>query len=764
MQQMTPTTMTKRNASVPFLENQIDFRAVLDALFAEKWLILGITLIFLMLGIVSTFLKVPQYQSDILLQIEDKRSGKGLNNMLAAMSATNGSGVGSSDVQIVLIKSRHILAPAIDALGLDISITPHYFPIIGSLYARFHQTTLTPPLWGLKKYAWSHEDLQIDQLFVAPEEEGVPFTLMAEEHGAYQILTAEGQLIAHGKVGQLLEIKKGADIRLSILIKSLTANPGTEFFIAKESKNNIANQLAAKLQVLDLGQASQLDKTGVLQISTTGSNPHTIAKLLNAIAFSALHKENQQKSAEAAKTLAFLNQQIPLAKAALNAAEVALNKFRTQSNNIDVLIGSPIILKQLIDIQKDLVRTNLQRSMMLQKYTLEHPYIIALDNKKAVLEKELQMLQGKLKKLPVTDQVVINLMRDVKVKNTLYLLLLNKVQELQVISAGTMGDVHILSLAVIPNKPLPSGNLSTIVGSMLLGFILGCFLVFIRKLFHRAIQDPNWLEQQFDIPTFAIIPHSNSQVDMVRSYQENPAKKLQLLATLQPQDVSIEALRSLRTSLQFALIGSNSNIVSIMGISPGVGKSFISANFAWVLAHAGKRILMIDGDLRKGYLHQYFTQVASPGLSEAISGGLLLSEVIQKTEFANIDFLAAGIFPPNPAELLMSEQFKNILFSVSQQYDLVLIDTPPILAVADCAIIGYQAGVNFLVVGAGKHQAEEIELAIKRLQNNNVKLHGSIFNHVNQRQSQAATKRYNYYYDYHAPTKKSKKFPKNIMG
>jgi tyrosine-protein kinase Etk/Wzc len=228
---------------------------------------------------------------------------------------------------------------------------------------------------------------------------------------------------------------------------------------------------------------------------------------------------------------------------------------------------------------------------------------------------------------------------------------------------------------------------------------------------------------------YATVPVSRVQAHFTRAAGPG-SEALPLLARTRPRDLSVESLRSLRTSLQFALADARNNVLAITGPSPGVGKSFVSANLAAVLADLGKRILLVDADMRAGWLHRYFSTGRAHGLSEVISGTVELAAAIRQTPEHGLFFLPTGILPPNPSELLMSERFASLVARLGSEYDLVVIDTPPILAVSDGAIVGRHAGVNLVVVRAGAHPVREISLALTRLEQNGVTVQGVVFNAV----------------------------------
>ena len=251
---------------------------------------------------------------------------------------------------------------------------------------------------------------------------------------------------------------------------------------------------------------------------------------------------------------------------------------------------------------------------------------------------------------------------------------------------------------------------------------------------------------------YASIPFSKDQEMLER--KGKTLQGSQLLAATNPADLSIEALRSLRTSLHFAMMEAKNNILMISGPSPGVGKSFVSANLAAIIAQAGQKVLLVDGDMRKGYLHKLVERAPEPGLSGLLVHTHTLADVINKTEVEGLHFIGRGSIPPNPSELLMHANFQALLDQLSKLYDLVIVDTPPILAVTDAALVGRLAGTSLIVTRFGLNPVKEIELTLQRFRHNGIESKGAIFNAVERKAAAYGYGNYGYYqYEYRADTK-----------
>jgi tyrosine-protein kinase Etk/Wzc len=219
----------------------------------------------------------------------------------------------------------------------------------------------------------------------------------------------------------------------------------------------------------------------------------------------------------------------------------------------------------------------------------------------------------------------------------------------------------------------------------------------------------------------------------------------------EPSDLAIESLRSLRTSIQFALIESRSRIISLGGPSPGIGKSFIASNLAQVLAESGKRTLLIDADLRNGSQNRVFERPRAPGLAELLAGTARVDEATHRMT-GGLDLLTCGEFPSHPSELLASPRFRELIERAEKEYDLIIIDTPPVLAATDATLVAGLAGVNLLVLREGRHALREIETALKRFHHTGAKIAGFVFNDVSQLSNGMG---YGYHYQYQYKPKKA---------
>jgi tyrosine-protein kinase Etk/Wzc len=279
------------------------------------------------------------------------------------------------------------------------------------------------------------------------------------------------------------------------------------------------------------------------------------------------------------------------------------------------------------------------------------------------------------------------------------------------------------------------------------GIGAGVGLTMLRMLLHRGVKDPHVIEQKLGLPVYVTIPHSEAQDAQSRSIKAH-LQGTHLLAHSHPDDIAIESLRSLRTTLHFSLADAPNRVIVFAGPSPGIGKSFVSANFAAVLAQGGGKVLLVDGDMRKGTLHHYFgVKSRKNGLSEVLAGQRPWEEVVHRTAVPGLEVMFSGMVPPNPSELLMKDRFAAFVAEVSEAYTYVIFDAPPMMAVTDALILGAKAGTFLLLAKFGQHPLDEIRTCQARCEDIGIHISGCVFNDI--RLSELSDRYYRYGYHYH---------------
>ncbi|WP_240141406.1 polysaccharide biosynthesis tyrosine autokinase [Nitrosomonas sp. HPC101] len=727
--------------------DEIDLGELLDTLADNKKLILVITFVACIIGAAIAFLSQPIYRADSLLQISE--SSQSMVEQLDSLSSFFETKT-PVQTEIELIKSRMILGQTIRNLHLDIIAAPKFLPLIGHIVARQLQRfneddTLSSPMPGFSHYAWGGEAIQVDTLEVPDSWKNKEIVLQATDGNRFKLIYQD-EFILEGEVGKLIiQHLEGYPHPVKIFVTRLQSRPDTLFTLTRRSIGGAIQQLREDLSITEVGK-----NTGILGLSIESENPEEAVRIINEISNTYLQQNVEQKSAESQKTLEFLEKQLPELKEQLEAATSALNDYRIRKGSINLDIETQNILTSTVEINTQVTLLQQKRDELRQKFTEFHPNVVAIDKQISRLQAQINALDKKIGVLPETQQIILRLSRDMEVNSELYTTLLNHAQTIRVAKASTIGNVRIIDYAIPPDLPVKPKKILVMAIALMAGLMLGIVTAFVRRSLHHGIKDPSVIEKTLNIPVYATIQHSNSQklIEKKLKNKSMPDGPPLLLALEDPEDLAVESLRSLRTTLHFAFLEASNNIIMITGPSPGVGKSFVSMNLAVVMADAGKKILLIDGDLRRGAIHKPLRMNREGGLSELISRPIGLHDAIKRVPQANIDFIPTGEIPPNPSELLLHERFGQLLETVSKQYDLIIIDSPPILAATDAAIIGRLASVSLMVIKAEAHPVRELEQSVKKLVQAGVNLKGVIFNDIFAISSRHKYGQYIYQYDY----------------
>ncbi len=716
--------MTTQPSQQSYTDNsdEIDLGKLLGILLDAKWLIMLTTFAFAVFGIAFALLSTPIYKADALIQIEEKSSG-GISSMVGDMGELF-SQESSATTEVEIIKSRMILGETVDKFNLTTITSPNYALIVGK---------------GVARLTGDINHIVVSRFTLPSYASGYAHTIqiLDAEQGTYQLVRGDERIILQGRVGELAAVDD-----YSVFVAGFESHNDFEFSIGQRSRLEAIEWLKSSLSLAEQGK-----QTGILKLSFEGENKQQISEILNHISQSYFLQNVKRNSAEAEKSLEFLESHLPGIKSELTGYEDVLNHYRQENESIDLGLEAQSTLKVMVGLEAQLNELTFKESEVSQKFTKDHPTYRALLDKRNVLLKEKDRLNKQVQKLPKTQREVLRMTRDVEVNQQIYIQLLNKVQELSIIKAGTVGNVRILddaqayARAVKPKKPL------IVVLATLLGGMLSVAFVLVKAAFHRGVESPDQIEQ-IGLPVYAAVPKSDLQIELTNRFKskKNKTNGIQaLLAESNPADLSVEALRGLRTSLHFAMLEAKNNVLMISGPAPGIGKSFISTNFAAVAAKTGQKVLLIDADMRKGYLQQSFGVNWDNGLSDVLSSKQEFTQSVKSTPVENLDIITRGQVPPNPSELLMHPRFAELMEWASKDYDLVIVDTPPVLAVTDPSIVGAFAGTTLMVARYGQNTIKEIDVARNRFEQSGIEVKGVIFNAIEKKSSSS----YGYgYYNY----------------
>lgn len=695
----------KYGAATPH-DNEIDLIQLLAEMFDHRVMIACITLLFTVCAGIYAYSITPIYQADALVQIEAKQD----NSLLKSLSQF-GTDL-SPDVapELLLLKSRMILGETVDKLGLTYSVKRRVLPVIGPLLERGHKAG----------------ELTIGALTIPPlEDKPQELLLTVKEQGRYHL---EGKTLeADGVVGNML-VKDG----VTLLVTSLSAAPGTQFSLKTVTKLEAINALQRRLIVSESAKQS-----GMIALTLTGEEPDKIAAVLNTIAENYLSQNIARQEAKDTRSLTFLQDQLPKISRELDQAEARLNGYREQRDSVDLSLEAKTVLDQVVNVENQLNELTFREAEVSQLFKKDHPTYRALREKKQTLEQERTRLNNRVSAMPSTQQEILRLSRDVESGRTIYLQLLTRQQELNISRSSAIGNVRIIDPAVTQPVPVKPRKVIIIMLGMLVGLMLSAGTVLVRSAFKRGITSSEALEAQ-GMLLLATLPRSVwlwkkthlRRRTLFASHWKHRTSNIPFLPVDRPADMFVEAVRGLRTSLHFTMMDAANRVVVISGPSQDCGKTLVSTSLASIAAQAGQRVLFIDADMRKGYVHNIFKLNNHHGLSSVLGGSVEWQDAIQRFEKGGFDVLTCGPQPSHPVELLMKERFQTVMTRIDKEYDIVIVDTPPVLAVTDALLVARVAATTLLVARFGKTSVKEIENCRKRLLQMGVQVEGAILNDI----------------------------------
>jgi tyrosine-protein kinase Etk/Wzc len=709
----------------------------LAVLMEHRWLIAAITAGCILLSGVAGVAMQPEYRADGLIQVEEKASSalSALKDLGSLMGLAGDTTVAAEQE---ILTSRMVLDKVIQKQRLNIIADASYFPLFGRVVAkRYQEEGVAPPVLGMDSYAWGGEVIQVDDLQVPAPMLDEKMSLVAREDGRLEVFDSDDLLVLSGRVGE--RVAAGG---YSIFVSQIVARPGTKFNLVKRSPDETLKDLLKKYSVKERGK-----KSGILEVSLLGNSPSKIGAVLDDILNGYVRQNVDRRSAEAENTLKFLEKQIPDIKKQLDAAEYAYNNYRQNRGSLDLNVETQSVLNSLVEIDNQIVALRQERDELRQYFTGEHPRVQAADARIEKLKQRRAQFELEVEKLPGTQQEVLRLARDVEVATNLYTNLVNTAQQLRVSKAGTVGDVRIIDPATVTNKPVSLKLIAFLAIGAVLGGLFGVITVWLKRALRVVIQDPEDIESSLGLPVYASIPHSEKEMKIMRNAAKGGG--FEILAISHPEDDAVESLRSLRTTIHFALMDSRCSLM-VTGSSPGLGKSFISKNLGAVLAQTGKRVVIVDADLRRGHINKEFGLKREVGVSEYVAGETSLDEIVKPTRVPSMHVVTTGQIPPNPSELLMHLRFESLIENLEERFDIVIVDAPPVLAVSDAAIIGRHVGATLMVARAGRHPLPELQQAVKRLVQSGVQVKGFVFNDLdlNRQRYRYGHKGYVYQYSY----------------
>ncbi len=633
----------------------------------------------------------PVYQVDALLQIESKNNkAGGIMGDLGSLFATSSP----AETEMELIKSRQVMGSAVEKMRLDLNAEP-----LNKLDRLLHKEGRVE----LSNFSYNKELLPADF-----REE--PWFMVAKDTlGNYDLYDYKDSLILSGTVGKTFHFMYAGD-SASFGVFRAEVREGQRFAVTRLKRLDAISKFRSAFEVKEKGK-----KTGILEFSYQDIYPDRGVEVLNEVASSYLRQNVEERNAEAQKTLEFLEKQLPDVKAQMDSSLLNLNTYRNRVGSVDINAETQLVLQKRMKLQQDILALQQKKQEAIRLFHSEHPTVKTLEEQEEALNRELAGTSRDVKKLPTTQQEVLKLSNEVELTKVMYTSLLNNIQQLRLVSAGEVGSVRVIDFAEQVTKPTKPKKRVILSIALFLGFLLGTAIISIRNKLCSGVKSSSFIEKETGYTVYAKVPKGNPK----------GTKGTRPLAVVEPDDVAVEALRALRSSLEFSMMDEGGSVIGVSGLIPGVGKSFISVNLAALFAGLGKKVLLIDADLRKGRLHKEFGIRRGNGLSQVLLRTAKPEEVVHSTEVENLFVIPCGNVPANPAELLGSKHYAEIIEQFKSEYDLVIVDTPPIMLVTDAALACRVAAQVVMVIEYNKHSIEAIKDGMSQILKGNVHAHAS---------------------------------------
>jgi polysaccharide biosynthesis transport protein len=473
------------------------------------------------------------------------------------------------------------------------------------------------------------------------------------------------------------------------------------------------------------------------------------------------------------------------------AVRLAASDGESVSQRVYIDTTNPSIIR-LMAAQTDLI---LERNNLALELTPEHPKLQAVDdrlrevrremyrevtaqvallrNREEILARQLAELMQRNREVPAVELSLARLQRDAKVNDDLLTLLKTRHQEALIKESEGVEEVTVVRPAIEPTAPVGGEGLNTVVIGALLGLMLGLVLAFVQETLDTSIGTIEDVESYLEVPVLGIVPHIDARETMQRLVARRPAlaqidpdalhSHALLITHFDPKSPVAEAYRTLRTNIQFARLERGGKVLVVTSPTLQEGKTTTIVNLALTMAQSGQKTLLVGANLRRPSIHRFFGIEREPGLSDILVGNARwrdcirtvadilmgrfeMEDIMAAPGLDNLHIIEAGPIPPNPSELLSTSAMAEFLRAVSAEYDIVLIDTPPVLPVTDSAIMAGQADGVLLVYQAGKVGRLVLKRAKSHLESTRAKVWGVVLNDV---QSEVAGYNYTHYYTHY---------------
>ncbi len=733
-------------------EDEIDIKEVFRTIYRYRYMILLFVIVFTVSSGFYAYFQPNVYKASATVEVGLGQRSYGSQDMLAmAMDP----GTMNADTEMDIIKSRFLTEKALK----DVDFSHRYYTT-----RRYKEIEL-----------YKESPFEVGML----KGYGVSFDLIPVDEKQYRLVVEE----AEDKNGNVWSYNEVLTYDKEIVTEHFHLN------VIKTSEPQDAAYRFVVIDPEVIGSfvqegvsVSQKSKySTILDISYSDNVALRAQEFANALAAAYIEQNIEKKTAEATLKLTFIDDQLKHITENLKGSAIKLEEFKKSSNTVNLSSKAENIIRQMsehetklaeISIQEEMLDTLykqvetgknlesisvagveigqsslssmvkelqdaiLQKKVLREDYTEMYPSVrklsktivqlkqlivstikglnASIKERKALLEKSIAELQKHLNTLPADERMFGQLQRKFVVNEKIYSYLLEKRSETAIIKAATVSKNRIIDNALYPEYPVkPKRKLIVLVG-LILGLILGIALAFLREFLDDRIKSEEDVTKVTDLPVLGFIPNIKDDSDKVKVF-------------LSPKSAVAEAFRNLRTNLQFMLKQKNTHVIAVTSTVGGEGKTTVCINLGGIMSMAEKKTVILNLDMRKPTLHEKFGLQNIKGMSTLLSEHAHLNEVIQHTEYENLDIIASGPVPPNPSELIQSAVMERVLEKLKDVYDVIILDTPPIGLVTDARTLMHFADTSIYVLRAD-HSKKGFLRNIEKLANEDIRGFGVLIN------------------------------------
>ncbi len=401
---------------------------------------------------------------------------------------------------------------------------------------------------------------------------------------------------------------------------------------------------------------------------------------------------------------------------------VASQQWRSKYAELDRMGSAPALNPRVKQLNDDL--TEIQSTL----FNLARIKLTAIDQQMAGLQTEAETLQNQLSKLPKEEINYIRLNRKRRANEAIHEALSRNYKEAQINEAVEPENITLYDRALPPSRPISADKRKKMGMGVLMGLCLGIGAALMWELADKRIKSRDDIKRYLKLNILGVIPKVKFDTYELQDSEKAKSISSQIVThDYSPTPVG-EAYRSLRTSILFSKTFGPVKSMVISSVAPGEGKSFTAANLAITLAQQKSRTLLIDADFRRGVMHNSFNCPKKPGLTNYLTGVASLESVLNETYIPNLTLITCGSMIPNPSELLGSDKMQKFIEGITQRYDFVIFDTPPLFAASDAVILGTLVDGVSLVIRAGMTRRDDVQRKMELFQNVRAKVIGVILN------------------------------------